>query len=84
MSRRGSADMAKFNGSFDMFLSRGYLQKEKFTVVLKRSKELLSRIENAEQNQLLWDSKLKKLYFLNEDRELFHLAFSKVKECKNE
>lgn len=80
LSKRFNATKAKFKGSFDMFLSRGYLQSEKFTVLLKRSKDLLAHIDKAEPNQLLWDSKLEKLYFLNSERALFQLAFLKVEE----
>ncbi len=80
MSQKVSANKAKFNGDFDMFLSRGYLQSQKFTVCLKRNENLVRRINEAEPNQLLWDCKRKKLYFLNCDGELFRLDFSKVKK----
>lgn len=82
MSKKVSASKAKFNGAFDMFLPRGYLQREKFTVKLKRSKDLLARIDKAEPNQLLWDYNLEKLYFLNSKRDLFQLSFLKVEENK--
>jgi hypothetical protein len=81
MSKKMSANKAKFNGDFDIFLSRGYLQSQKFTVRLKRSEDLFRWISTAEPNQLLWDTKRKKLYFLNSDRELFQMAFFKVKEA---
>ncbi len=81
MSKKVCANKAKFNGSFDMFLSRWFFRREKITVRLKRSENLFRWISVSEPNQLLWDTKRKKLYFLNSDRELFEMAFLKVKEC---
>ena len=80
MSKKVSANKAKFNGAFDMVLPSGYFQSEKkITVRLKRSENLFRWISTAEPNQLLWDSKRKKLYFLNSERGLFEMAFFKVK-----
>jgi hypothetical protein len=71
------ATKAGFDGSFDMHLPK------RFEIRLKRAGvKFFSQIDKAESNQLLWNTAIKTLFFLNKDRELFELNFKRVKEAK--
>jgi len=67
-----------FDGSVDIFLNNT-LKGRKWKIRFSRSGEkFFSALDNARENQFLWNTELRKLFYLNKERELFEMVFRKV------
>jgi hypothetical protein len=67
-----------FDGSVDIFLNNT-LEGRKWQIRFNRSGEkFFSSLHNARENQFLWNTQLRKLFYLNKERELFEMVFRKV------
>jgi hypothetical protein len=72
-----------FDGSVDIFLNNSLEVKKKWQIRFNRSGEkFLSLLHNARENQFLWNTALRKLFYLNKERELFEMVFRKVDLAK--
>lgn len=72
-----------FDGSVDIFLNREFGGRTKWEIRFKRAGEkFFSALDSAQQNQFLWNTELRKLFYLNKERELFEMVFRKVDLAK--